>query len=66
HFMPSKKTMWREVKDWLFFFRSAKRKYIRLNEYERDGIFQPGHRFTKELKSSSFLANIIPVLTNHL
>jgi len=62
HFMPSKKTMWREMKDWLFFFCSASRKYFRLNDCERDGIFQPEHRFTKELKSRSLLASLTQVL----
>jgi NADH dehydrogenase len=61
HFMPSKKTMWREMKDWLNFFISVKRKYFGLNVYERDGIFHTEHRRTKELKIMPFLASIIRV-----
>jgi NADH:quinone reductase (non-electrogenic) len=61
HFMPSKKTMWLEMKDWLIFFSSVKRKYTRLNVCERDGIFQTENRRTKELNSIPFLTNIIRV-----
>ncbi len=58
HYMPSKKTMWREIKDWLVFFISAKRKYAGLNDCEIDEIFQTENRRTKELKIRPFLANI--------
>jgi NADH:ubiquinone reductase (H+-translocating) len=61
HFMPSKKTMWREVKDWLIFCSSGKRKYIRLNVGEKDRIFHTEHRRTKELNNMPFLASIIRV-----
>ncbi len=58
HFMPSKKTMWREVKDWLIFFSSVKRKYISLNDCEKAGILKTEHRRTKVFKSMPFLAKI--------
>jgi len=61
HFMPSKKTMWREIKDWLIFFSSAKRKYVRLNVTERNGIFQTAHPRTKILNRMHMLANSIQV-----
>jgi NADH dehydrogenase len=61
HFMPSKKTMWGEMKDWLIFFSSVKRKYIRLNISERDGIFQTKHPHNKVLNRIPFLTSIIQV-----
>ena len=54
HFMPSKKTMWREIKDWLIFFCSAKRKFIRLNACEEEGVFQTKHHRSEYLKSFQF------------
>ena len=61
HFMPSKKTMWREIKDWLIFFSSAERKYVRLNVSERDGIFQTKYPHKNKLNRMPFAANIIQV-----
>jgi len=34
YFMPSKKVMWREITDWLYFFISGKRKYVNIPENE--------------------------------
>ena len=61
HFMPSNKTMWREIKDWLIFFSSVKRNYLRLNASEGDAIFQTAHRRTKILHRMHLLANSIQV-----
>jgi NADH:quinone reductase (non-electrogenic) len=61
YFMPSKKTMWREIKDWLIFFCSVKRKYVRLNISEKDGVFITAQRRTKILNSMQMLANSIQV-----
>jgi NADH:ubiquinone reductase (H+-translocating) len=62
HFMPSKKTMWREMKDWLIFFSSVKRKFIRLNVYEKERIFQTKHHRSEDLNSFQFLNNTVQSL----
>ena len=60
HFMPSKKTMWQEIKDWLIFFSSVKRKFIRLNAWEHEGIFPKKHRRSGDLKNFRLLQRLNP------
>jgi len=60
HFMPSKKTMWKEIKDWLIFFSSVKRKFIRLNAWEQGGIFQKKHRRSGDIKNFQLLQRLHP------
>lgn len=62
HFMPSKKTMWREIKDWLIFFHSKKRRFIGLKDSEKHGILQTAHRRTKDFNGLQMPGNRIKFL----
>ena len=61
HFMPSKKTMWREIKDWVVFFSSTKRRYVRLNVRDSNEIFKTERRHTKASSSTLFSIHIVSI-----
>jgi NADH:ubiquinone reductase (H+-translocating) len=61
YFMPSKKTMWREISDWLFFLSSGRRKYVSVYGHKihelskRSGAAMKGFEF--KLLANPMLAN---------
>ncbi len=59
HFMPSKKTMWREIGDWLYFFGCRRRRYIAINSYKIHEISQKAKAGTKEFENLQLLVNPI-------
>lgn len=59
HFMPSKKTMWREIGDWIYFFSTRSRKYITINGYKIHEISKKAKAGTKEFEKLQLLVNPI-------
>ena len=59
YFMPSKKTMWREIADWLFYFSTGRRKYACIRSYEMLQIPKSAKARTEEFDKLQMLVNPI-------